>query len=73
MRVLSSLRNPIPEHFLEAKIIDSVKDIFKGYEDMQINISNLFSLFFLEVSCKEHFLVREGGIVKTAFWGSNKS
>ena len=35
--VQSTLYNPIPEHFGEAKIIDSLKDIFKEYEDMQIN------------------------------------
>ena len=33
----STLYNPIPEQFGEPKIIDSVKDIFKEYEDMQIN------------------------------------
>ena len=35
--VQSTLYNPIPEHFGEPKIIDSLKDIFKQYEDMQIN------------------------------------
>ena len=35
--VQSTLYNPIPEHFGEPKIIDSLKDIFKEYEDMQIN------------------------------------
>jgi len=29
--------SPIPEHIREPKIIDSLKDIFKEYEDMQIN------------------------------------
>jgi len=32
--VQSTLYNPIPEHFGEPKIIDSLKDIFKEYEDM---------------------------------------
>lgn len=35
--VQSTLYNPIPEHFGEPKIIDSLKDIFKEYKDMQIN------------------------------------
>ena len=35
--VRTTLYNPIPEQFGEPKIIDSVKDIFKEYEDMQIN------------------------------------
>ena len=35
--VWSTPYNPIPEQFGEPKIIDSVKDIFKEYEDMQIN------------------------------------
>ena len=35
--VQSILYNPIPEHFGEPKFIDSLKDIFKEYEDMQIN------------------------------------
>jgi len=35
--VWSTLYNPIPEQFGEPKIIDSVEDIFKEYEDMQIN------------------------------------
>lgn len=35
--VRSTLYNPIPEQFGEPKIIDSLKDIFKEYEDMQIN------------------------------------
>ena len=37
MGVQSALYNPIPEHFGEPKVIDSLKDIFKEYEDMQIN------------------------------------
>ena len=35
--VQSTLYNPISGHFGEPKIIDSMKDIFKEYEDMQIN------------------------------------
>lgn len=35
--VRSTLYNPIPEQFGEPKIIDSMKDIFKVYKDMQIN------------------------------------
>jgi len=35
--VQSTLYNPIPEHFGEPKIVDSLKDKFKEYEDMQIN------------------------------------
>ncbi|CAH3142154.1 unnamed protein product [Pocillopora meandrina] len=35
--VLATLHNPIPEHFGLPKIIDSMRDIFKQYEDMQVN------------------------------------
>ena len=35
--VQSTLYNPIPEHFGLPKIIDSMRDIFKQYEDMQVN------------------------------------
>ena len=35
--VRSTLYNPIPEHFGLPKIIDSMRDIFKQYEDMQVN------------------------------------
>ena len=35
--VQSTLYNPIPEHFGLSKIIDSMRDIFKQYEDMQVN------------------------------------
>ncbi|XP_022810646.1 uncharacterized protein LOC111347689 [Stylophora pistillata] len=35
--VRSTLYNPIPEHFGSPKIIDSMRDIFKQYEDMQVN------------------------------------
>ena len=34
--VRSTLYNPIPEQFGQPKIIDSMKDIFKTYKDMQI-------------------------------------
>lgn len=34
--VRSTLYNPIPEQFGRPKIIDSMKDIFKTYKDMQI-------------------------------------
>ena len=35
--VRSTLYNPIPEQFGELQIIDSMKDIFKQFDDMQIN------------------------------------
>ena len=35
--VRSTLYNPIPEQFGEPKIIESMRDIFKQYDDMQIN------------------------------------
>ena len=40
--VQSTLYNPIPEHFEEPKITDSMKDVFKEYENMQINAVALF-------------------------------
>ncbi len=35
--VWSTLYNPIPDQFGEPKIINSMRDIFKQYEDMQVN------------------------------------
>ena len=38
--IQSTLYNPIPEKFGELQIIHSMKDIFKQFEDLQINSFN---------------------------------